>query len=775
MMRSREYAHLWLTLLLPLALLLGKPGITSPVPAFALVYGGLLACLTAYLWDGGKNLNPGPVWATALLLWCGISATTSVASFHSKVQLASLCAGVGVLTSLSLTAAGRKRWRAAALILLVGSVLSAGAGWATLFGAEHFGRLSANWTNPDCFSVIPLCGVFLAGSLLGESRGLTRAALTAAGGFLLVTLVLTWSRSAWAGLVVGVVLVIFRAIRRGEGGVKESLFYAVCAVLPVSVFLFFSGYWRILWERWSKIWTSPTDLPVRAEILVGSLKAFTVHPVSGSGPGTFPLMYQQFRPLESSTTEYINVAHNDLLQMLVETGLPGAVLWLLLLLQAARRCMTCTAPGRRAHSTWMLGATTAVFIYSLFNFAVPVPADLVWWFALLGLAYALPSDQDDWRDYRDSVGVAVSVVLVIAGTLTTVYAARVAVAQSESRQARTELDNLQWREAYQSFSRAVRSVPDNVAYRRERASLSRNLFALTGEKRWLEQADRDLAEARRASPRDLPTLSASYRYYLSQRQFEEAAQVVLLARHYAPSERKYVRYLAGLKALNQELGAAVETLVKEENLDTKRETATLLYLFCREDPAGFLNLLESLEQPRRETLSDQVLREAELQGHQEVLDTVYNWRLSRADKKEKIPILLRWSRSAELTGRPERSEEILEGALGAAGPEHPLYGELLSRWALYQGEEATTVLKDYLNDNPDNSRVRAALARKLPTTEAVDLLETGLKEWPGDPALLEEMGNTYARDGLTQIANDYYQQALDHGGDKEILEKRLKE
>jgi O-antigen ligase/polysaccharide polymerase Wzy-like membrane protein len=54
-------------------------------------------------------------------------------------------------------------------------------------------------------------------------------------------------------------------------------------------------------------------------------------PFLGWGIGTFPIVYPEFRSFY--TNSFVNQAHNDDLQLLVETGLPGfsIAVWFLLL------------------------------------------------------------------------------------------------------------------------------------------------------------------------------------------------------------------------------------------------------------------------------------------------------------------------------------------------------------------------------------------------------------------------------------------------------------
>ena len=768
---------LWLTLLLPLALLLGNPGVTTPSPVAVLACGGVLALFSAYQWDRSRATNFGGVLATALLLWCGISTLTSVDPYVSKVQLVVFCSAVAVLNSLSVCAKSFREWRLSCTVLLAGALAAAGAGWVDLFGGEvrQMGRMTANWTNPDCFAVIPLCGVFLTGALLSRTSGAARVLPALSGGFLLITLVLTWSRSAWVGLACGLLVLAIQAGRHSSLRLRESLFYGVCGLIPVGTFIYFSGYWQIVAQRWNQAWASRTDLPVRQEIWWGSWEAFLQNPVSGGGPGTFSLVFQQHRPVDTLTTEYMNVAHNDTLQMMVECGLPGLALWLALLVLAVRACFRCQKPGWRSGAVWIGAGIVAVFVFSLFNFTLPVAADIVWWFALLGLAFALPSEEMALGDYRDSLGLAVSVVMVLAGTLTVFYAARIGLAQSARSQAHRQMADMQLRESYQSLGRAMRLEPDRVSHYYERAGLCRSLYSLTGEDAWLDQAFADLAKARTSSPRSLPVLSASYRLFLSSGRFDEAREVVNEARFFAPYDQRFVRHLAGLQALEQNLGAAVETLLKQSGSKREREIGPLLHTLCLEQPTRFKELMSGLEEDEGLALCDLVLEKAELQDHGEVVDTIYEWKLSRLSEEEKVPLLLQWASSLETLNQKEASLKVLKRGLGAAGPDHPLYGELLSRWALHQGAGAAEELRNYLESHPESSPVRASLARKVGTERAVGLLDEGLRDWPGDPVLLEAMGETYERDGLTQIARDYYRQALERGGDKDILERKLKE
>jgi O-antigen ligase len=68
---------------------------------------------------------------------------------------------------------------------------------------------------------------------------------------------------------------------------------------------------------------------IRLDISKDSLKLFSHRPVMGWGLGTFPTIYPRYRSFY--TNLFINEAHNDYAQLLVETGTLGfgLMLWFL--------------------------------------------------------------------------------------------------------------------------------------------------------------------------------------------------------------------------------------------------------------------------------------------------------------------------------------------------------------------------------------------------------------------------------------------------------------
>ena len=90
----------------------------------------------------------------------------------------------------------------------------------------------------------------------------------------------------------------------------------------------------VAWIGSADLWRHFGDLQdaTRPAILKDGLRMFRLKPIFGWGLGTFPTAYPAFRSFY--TDLFVNAAHNDYLQALVETGAVGfaCVLWFVVVL-----------------------------------------------------------------------------------------------------------------------------------------------------------------------------------------------------------------------------------------------------------------------------------------------------------------------------------------------------------------------------------------------------------------------------------------------------------
>jgi O-antigen ligase len=135
---------------------------------------------------------------------------------------------------------------------------------------------------------------------------------------------------------------------------------------------------------------------------------FFHRPALGWGLGTFPTVYPSFRSFY--TNLFVNEAHNDYAQLLVETGLIGFALMLWFVFCMYRSGLPRSS--RRWEFKWdgavslaaLLGCT-GLLVHSFVDFNLQIPANAAMFYALCGLAaspLAKPSGQS--RHPKDAEG-----------------------------------------------------------------------------------------------------------------------------------------------------------------------------------------------------------------------------------------------------------------------------------------------------------------------------------------------------------------------------------
>ena len=125
----------------------------------------------------------------------------------------------------------------------------------------------------------------------------------------------------------------------------------------------------------------------RLDIDRDALRMFARKPILGWGLGVFPDVYPQFRSFP--TNFFINEAHNDYLQLLVEMGGLGfaTMLWFLWALyrNAARKLKNWSEDTNGAIALAAMLGVTGILIHSLVDFNLQIPANAalfyvsVWW------------------------------------------------------------------------------------------------------------------------------------------------------------------------------------------------------------------------------------------------------------------------------------------------------------------------------------------------------------------------------------------------------------
>ena len=174
--------------------------------------------------------------------------------------------------------------------------------------------------------LVPIPLVF---SLTRGARGPRKIMAGLAAALMAGTIFLSGSRGGMLAFVVEMALLAVIVVW-GQKSRKVTLALATFLVIGVGLVLWLGG--SELAKRLATIHAeTKTELSggTRLDIDRDALRMFARKPVLGWGLGTFPDVYPQFRSFH--TNFFINEAHNDYLQLLVEMGGLGfaAMLWFL--------------------------------------------------------------------------------------------------------------------------------------------------------------------------------------------------------------------------------------------------------------------------------------------------------------------------------------------------------------------------------------------------------------------------------------------------------------
>jgi len=200
-----------------------------------------------------------------------------------------------------------------------------------------------------------LIATILAVGLVIELDGLPRRLAAGCGVLLVVGLIMTYTRGAWLGVLVGGALLL------AASGARRVVAGSVAVLLIVV-----TGFALVESERTALLSRAASipDLSANQDRLLlirTALSIFAAHPVSGTGLNTFPLVYPSFRGPDDPNPLPLPFAHNIFVNMAAEGGALGFVTFLAVVLAGI-------TAGWRWHRAARLGAGRAPAVIYLSAF-----------------------------------------------------------------------------------------------------------------------------------------------------------------------------------------------------------------------------------------------------------------------------------------------------------------------------------------------------------------------------------------------------------------------
>lgn len=787
----------WLVRLALLGLLLhlsGQPGVTGATPGWGLAAGGLLLILSAWQsWRQGCSFRKSvSVWLCCLCAWSALALTNSLCLPLSALALANLAGCTGACLALEFSLSSRSNWHTAASFLT--TVLTGHALWAFFVGSgmDTSVALKGNFTNADCYSALLSLGFFLAlGLALEVPHRAGRVFFSLNALILLCGVVLSASRAGALGLGAGYLVFLFMLASSRSGrlrGVAKKLL-----VVPAGVILLFTltGINVHLLERFSHLSQArdQANLKSRVDVLRSGWRTVLRHPIVGNGPGCFALAYQQDRPPIIAGEDFVNVAHNDYVQWLIETGVVGGVLWLLVLGSAVRRAWR----SYRLPTPWVagiLGAVCSFSVYCLGNFACPVPADLYLFGIILGLSGALgnlnrpaPSENSGWKPS----GFPITAALTVLGLAAMLVAGKSLIALRAEREAAGHLDVLNWEAAFARLEQTGKAQPENYELQLQLARAAERCFLFSKEKHWNDAQETALETARQHSGPNLQVLLASIAFYQRNGRLDEAEGLIHKAEEAAP----YSSYVKRARARNEifrgniaQAAKALDALDKTGLAIDDAALAELIFLLERQKADTGIALLRKAagsSAKRADELGTNAAQAARrLKDYKTSLRILkYLCGLDSTNLKAAFSVAQIRAESGN-TAAAARLLDRLKSR--SAEMDEDLRRQVWEQWCDLQGklgkpESVSAELESYLTTYPRDNWARLQLSalyvRQYKNARARDILRDGIG-YDVDGSLRIQLGDLCTQHGQNDLARSYYQEAMQFSAQRKAAEERLK-
>jgi O-antigen ligase len=223
--------------------------------------------------------------------------------------------------------------------------------------------------------------------------GNRRIFVTAVAALMAGSIFLSGSRGGMLALCAQVIILAVLLLRSRQGNWKKPLMLGVFMMLMIAFLLWLGG--SELTHRLASIHSeAQTEINggTRLAIDRDCLHMLVKRPFLGWGLGTFPIVYPQFRSFY--TTFFVNEAHNDYLQLLVETGVAGfsIAIWFLVLVfrQAITKLKDWNQTSTGALTVAALLGCVGILVHSFLDFNLQIPANAALFYVLCAIAASKP-------------------------------------------------------------------------------------------------------------------------------------------------------------------------------------------------------------------------------------------------------------------------------------------------------------------------------------------------------------------------------------------------
>jgi O-antigen ligase len=317
------------------------------------------------------------------LPWLPVSLTP----YDTAATALTLLPALAVLTAMLVAGAYRVRWLVIAVLigtlaavllgaLQVGSADPLNSPWY-LYRRTNHGFATGFFANSNHMATLLVISVPLLFALIGDLRKRARKASAGSAVFLLgaagalVLFVGIFLNGSLAALLLGLPVLLISAAMLMPEGKRMRGAAVVIALLSVAAIL--AVYLTPLQGK--LLASNQTSVHSRQTMWSNTVSAIGDHALVGTGLGSFPDVYAQYEDQAAVTGTFVNHAHNDYLEIALETGLPGVLILAMFLLWWASRAATVWRSARVDRYA-LAGSivTAAMLVHSLVDYPLRTAA-----------------------------------------------------------------------------------------------------------------------------------------------------------------------------------------------------------------------------------------------------------------------------------------------------------------------------------------------------------------------------------------------------------------